>query len=223
MVRDQFHDMKRASILLFFLCLSIALQAHTINFTIDEPEQNTGFGVFFLQGFKHIIPMGLDHILFIICIFFFRSDLKTVVLQASMFTVAHTITLGMCWMGILVPPTQIIEPLIAFSIVVLAIENIFSVQSEKLRLPIVFLFGLVHGMGFASAISEVGIPQDNVIWSLLGFNVGVEVGQLAILLLLYVTVTRTISTARWFRPRFVLPIMISVALVAGFWTIERLM
>jgi hypothetical protein len=215
--------MKRTFALVLLICCAMILQAHTINFTLDEQNTPSGFGVFFIEGFKHIIPMGLDHILFIICIFFFRSDLRSVVVQASMFTVAHTITLGLCWMGILVPPAQIIEPLIAFSIVVLAIENIFGWQSEKSRLPIVFLFGLVHGMGFAAAISEVGIPQDNILHSLLGFNIGVEVGQLVILLGLYLTVTRTIGNAGWFRPRFVLPVMITVAAVAGFWTIERLL
>src|ERR1700760_3160999 len=99
------------------------LQAHVINYELDKMSTDTVFWKYILIGFEHIIPLGFDHILFITCVFFLNTNLKQVIIQASMFTLAHSITLGLAMYGIIKPPANVIEPLIALSIVFLAIEN----------------------------------------------------------------------------------------------------
>src|SRR5471030_1174460 len=102
-----------------------------------------------------------------------------------MFTLAHSLTLGLAMYGIIKPPANVIEPLIAFSIVFLAIENMMSDKVKPWRLVMVFLFGMVHGMGFAGALAGLGMPQYAFATALISFNVGVEIGQLTVIMLLY--------------------------------------
>jgi hypothetical protein len=180
------------------------------------------FWKYMLIGFQHIIPLGFDHILFITCVFFLNSNIKQVILQAFMFTLAHSITLGLAMYGVIRPPASIIEPLIALSIVFLALENIMSDQVKPWRLVMVFLFGMVHGMGFAGALSQLGMPQYAFATALISFNIGVEIGQLAIILALYFFVARLFSTRLWYRRRIVIPISVVIGLVAAYWTVERI-
>jgi hypothetical protein len=172
-------------------------------------------------GYQHIIPLGLDHILFILCVFLLNTKFKQIVLQASMFTLAHTLTLGLSAYGILNPPGQIIEPMIALSIVLLALENIFSNKVKPWRVVMVFIFGLVHGMGFAGALSQLGLPSYAFATALISFNVGVELGQLSIILLMYALVAKPFSHKIYYRKVIVLPLSILIAAVSAFWTIER--
>ena len=172
--------------------------------------------------FQHIIPLGFDHILFITCVFFLNTNLKKVVVQASMFTLAHSITLGLAMYGIIRPPANIIEPLIALSIVFLAIENILSDKVKPWRLVMVFLFGMVHGMGFAGALSQLGMPQYAFATALISFNVGVELGQLTIIVTLYFLVSKVFSGKLWYRRAIVIPVSSVIALVAAYWTVERI-
>lgn len=132
-------------------------------------------------GFDHIVPMGLDHILFVLGLFFLTSRLGPLLWQISAFTLAHTVTLALGALGLVNIPGHIVEPLIAASIVFVALENIFSNGMSKWRPVVVFLFGLLHGLGFASVLGEFGLPQGQFIPALLGFNVGVEVGQLFVI------------------------------------------
>ena len=209
-----------AFILLVAACPS--LSAHVINYELEKMSSSTVFWKYTIIGFQHIIPLGFDHILFITCVFFLNTNIKQVIVQASMFTLAHSITLGLAMYGIIKPPANIIEPLIALSIVLLAVENILSDKVRPWRLVMVFLFGMVHGMGFAGALSQLGMPQYAFATALISFNVGVELGQLAIILFLYFCVARIFSSQVWYRKRIVIPVSLVIALVASYWTVERI-
>lgn len=208
-----------SGILLFGI---LQLQAHTINYTLNKMDDGQVFWEYLKQGFLHILPLGLDHILFILCVFFLNTNLKKIILQASMFTLAHTITLGLSMYGIINPPGNIIEPLIALSIVFLAVENIYSDKVKPWRMIMVFLFGMVHGMGFAGALNELGMPEYAFATALISFNIGVEIGQLAIIFFMYFLVSRKFSATSWYRPKLVIPVSVIIAVIAGYWTIERI-
>jgi len=214
--------MRKHFLLSALLLLPALLFAHTIDYQLEQTNDGNVFWSYLLSGFEHIIPLGVDHILFILCVFFLNTDLKSIILQASMFTIAHSITLGLAMYGIISPAADIIEPLIAFSIVLLAIENLVSSKMKPWRMMMVFLFGLVHGMGFAGALSELGLPQNAFATSLLAFNIGVELGQLAIIFFMYLFVSRQFSSRHWYRKRIVIPSSIVIALIAGYWTVERI-
>ncbi len=132
-------------------------------------------------GFDHILPKGLDHILFVLGLFFLSTQLGPLLWQVSAFTLAHTVTLALGALGLVNVPGSIVEPLIAASIVYVAIENIFARGLNKWRTLIVFGFGLLHGLGFASVLGEFGLPEAQFIPALIGFNVGVELGQLTVI------------------------------------------
>lgn len=215
--------MKKLCLLVLFLFLaSVSGFTHTINYQLEEMSSGNVFWKYLVLGFQHIIPLGFDHILFILCVFFLNIDIKKIILQASMFTVAHSITLGLAIYGIIKPPPNIVEPLIALSIVFLALENIFSNKVNPWRMVMVFLFGMVHGMGFAGALSQLGMPQYAFATALVSFNVGVEIGQLTIILFMYLVVAKTFSNRIWYRKLLVVPASLLIALIAGYWTIARI-
>lgn len=214
--------MKKILLLFCLLCALSPLFAHTINYTLDKMSNEKVFWSYVIEGYKHILPLGLDHILFILCVFFLNTGIRQIILQATMFTLAHTITLGLAMYGIINPPGNIVEPIIALSILFLALENIFSSKVKPWRLVMVFLFGLVHGMGFAGALSELGMPQYAFATALVSFNIGVELGQLTIILFMYFIVSRPFAKHNWYRGKIVKPVSIMIALVAGYWTIERI-
>lgn len=174
-------------------------------------------------GFTHVIPLGFDHILFILSIFFLNSDIKSVIIQCSVFTLAHSVTLGLTAAGYIAPDTAIVEPLIALSIVFAAIENIIHQRINAWRVLVIFVFGLIHGMGFASALKETGIPEAHFAIALLFFNLGVEAGQVTIILCAYFFIAKWFKNKPWYRNRVVYPISSAIACVAIYWTIERIM
>lgn len=213
--------MKKALLLaLAFIC-TLPAMAHTINYQLDEAGQGEVFLKYLFIGFEHIIPAGFDHILFIVCLFFLSKNIKTIILQASMFTLAHSITLGLAMYGTIDPPPAIMEPLIALSIVLLAVENIVTNKLRPWRIGVIFLFGLVHGMGFAGALSEFGIPRHAFASALISFNIGVELGQLAIIATLYFLLSKTVSEQPWYRKIIVIPANALIAIFAAYLTIER--
>jgi hypothetical protein len=215
--------MKRCLFLLLIACLiCFSAEAHVVKYELEKMSQGGVFWKYLVIGYEHIIPLGLDHILFILCLFFLNTSLKQIILQATMFTLAHSITLGLAMYEVIVPPANIVEPLIAASIVLLAVENIFQKKVRPWRMIMVFLFGLIHGMGFAGALSDLGMPRYAFATALVSFNVGVELGQLTIILLMYLLVNRTFSRKVWYRKRLVIPVSLSIALVAGYWTVERI-
>lgn len=207
--------------------LALHVNAHVVAYELDKAKMSTGelFRQYLAAGYRHILPDGFDHILFILCVFFLSKDIKKVIIQASAFTVSHTITLGLGMYGFINPPPSIVEPLIALSIVALALENIFSDKVKPWRIVLVFLFGLVHGMGFAAGLieklAENGLARNQFVMPLLGFSLGVELGQLTIILFLYFAVSLPFSKRPWYRRRIVIPVSIVVALIASFWTIQR--
>lgn len=214
--------MKRLFLLLLAVMVSCSVYAHTINYQLDRLNDGEVFWKYLYIGYEHIIPLGLDHILFILCVFFLNTNIKQLILQASMFTLAHSITLGLAVSGIISAPPDIIEPLIAISIVFLALENIFIDKIKPWRIVMVFLFGLVHGMGFAGALSDLGMPQYAFATALISFNVGVELGQLTVILAMYILVAKPFAGQQWYRKRIVIPSSVVIALIAGYWTIERI-
>ncbi len=175
-----------------------------------------------VSGYKHILPYGLDHILFITGLFLFSRKMKPLILQVTMFTVAHSFSLALAMLGIINLSPQIVEPLIAISIAYVAIENIFLHKLNTNRLFIIFAFGLLHGLGFASVLTDFGMPDDDFIKALVSFNVGVEIGQLSIILMMYLFLSYWIKNDNTYRKFAVVPISSVIALVATYWTWERI-
>ncbi len=206
--------------LLLLLTTSTAW-CHTIDYDLAALSKS-GVGWMYLQlGFTHIVPLGLDHILFVLSIFFLSSKLRTVLWQATAFTVAHSITLGLAMYGYIEPLPSVIEPIIALSIFFVAVENILTQELKPSRIALVFLFGLVHGMGFASALTDVGLPPSDYLLSLFSFNIGVELGQVAVILGAYFLAGHWFSGKNWYRSWVVTPISAGIALLALYWTLER--
>ena len=139
-------------------------------------------------GFDHIVPLGVDHILFVLGLFFLSTHLRPLIWQVSAFTLAHTITLALAALGYVAVPASIVEPLIALSIAYVAVENIFLRTLSPWRPFIIFGFGLLHGLGFASVLAQFGLPEQNFVPALIGFNIGVEIGQLCVIAVAYLCV-----------------------------------
>ncbi len=173
-------------------------------------------------GFLHIIPKGLDHILFIVGIFLISMRLRPVIWQATMFTVAHSITLSLGVFGLVNLPPQWIEPLIALSIAYVAFENLVTDRLSRFRLPVVFAFGLLHGLGFASILTDFGLPEDLYVAALLWFNVGVEAGQIALLIAMYLAITTWFRDAALYRRFVVIPGSLSIGCIGFYWMVERI-
>lgn len=173
-------------------------------------------------GFTHIVPHGLDHMLFVLGIYLLSRRAKAVLWQVSAFTVAHSITLGLSMYGLVSVPARIVEPLIAISIAYVAIENLFLSELKSWRVALIFGFGLLHGMGFAGALQEVGLPRSEFATALLMFNVGVEAGQLAVIGAAFLLVGWHCANRDWYRSRVVVPASVLIACTAVYWTIERL-
>ena len=140
-------------------------------------------GTFVRAGIQHIY-LGLDHILFIVGLLLLGGGLGRVLRVATAFTLAHSITLALAVLGLVRLPGRVIEPLIALSVVYVGFENLrVGVRAADWRARIAFAFGLIHGFGFASVLREFGLPHQALAWSLLGFNLGVEIGQASIVVL----------------------------------------
>jgi hypothetical protein len=174
------------------------------------------------QGFTHVIPLGFDHILFILSIFLLNSNVKSVLIQCTVFTVAHSLTLGMTAAGYIMPDTKIVEPVIALSILFTAVENIVHHQVNAWRLVVIFAFGLIHGMGFANALRDIGLPEGHFLAALLSFNVGVELGQVSVILAAWLLLARWFGRQEWYYTRIVYPLSSIIASIALYWTIERI-
>jgi hypothetical protein len=187
---------------------------------LDRPWWKTA-GLYIKLGFEHILPKGLDHILFVLALFFASTRLKPLLIQISVFTIAHTITLGVAAAGWVQAPATIVEPLIAISIAFVAIENLIFKEMTPWRPLVVFGFGLFHGLGFASVLLNLGLPDDQFLTALVGFNVGVEMGQLTVVLAAWLLL-RHWFTRPWYRARVVLPASFVIAVTGSWWAIQRI-
>ena len=177
---------------------------------------------YFTLGFTHIVPKGLDHVLFVLGIFLLSGRARSVLWQVSAFTVAHSLTLGASLYGLIAVSPSLVEPLIALSIAYVAVENMFRSELRPWRVALVFAFGLLHGLGFAGALSELGLARSDFLTALLTFNLGVEAGQLAVIVAAFVLVGWPCGTRTWYRRRIVVPASLLIACTACYWTIERL-
>jgi hypothetical protein len=172
-------------------------------------------------GFRHIIPEGTDHILFVLGLFFLGITWRKLIAQTTVFTVAHATTLFLSTYGIFRLPSRIVEPAIALSIAFIAIENVVSPRLGPGRLAVVFGFGLVHGLGFASSLSDIPFPKHDFIVALLGFNFGVDWGQLFVIGLAFLAVGWFRNRA-WFHSRVEVPGSLAIAAIGLFWAGQRI-
>ncbi len=173
-------------------------------------------------GFQHILPIGFDHILFVFGIFLLSTKMKPLLWQVTMFTLAHSITLSLSMLEIISLPSTVVEPLVALSIAYVAIENIFSPKLHRSRLWIVFGFGLLHGLGFASLLSEFGMPQDDFALALISFNIGIEFGQLAIILMGFFGLLIWFKDKQIYRHIVVIPVSVVISMIGLYWFWDRL-
>ena len=207
-----------------FTCLALPLSsfAHTINYALEKAPARDVVWYYLKLGISHIVPYGLDHILFVVSLCLLNTKFKTILWQATAFTVAHTITLALSMKGIIKLPSDIIEPLIALSIAFVAIENILLSELKAWRIAIIFMFGLVHGMGFASALNEIGLPRNKFFTSIFSFNVGVELGQISVITLVFLFLILPFGKKIWHKKAIVYPLSAIIALIALFWTFQRI-
>ena len=173
-------------------------------------------------GYTHILPKGLDHILFVLGLFLLSPRAKPLLLQVTAFTIAHSITLGLSMYGLVSLPSRVVEPLIALSIAYVAVENLLTRELKPWRLALVFMFGLLHGLGFAGVLRELGLPRDEFVTALLTFNLGVEGGQLTVIAVAMLIVAPFMKKG-WYRHRVVIPASILIATIGVYWTVARLL
>lgn len=191
--------------------------------SIVPPTRAQVVKTYFQLGFTHILPKGTDHILFVLGIFLLSTRLKPVLLQVTAFTVAHTITLALTIYGVVSLARPIVEPLIAISIVYVAIENITTTELKPWRVALVFAFGLLHGMGFAGVLTELGLPRSEFLPALVSFNVGVEAGQLTVIGIALLLFGLPFREKLWYRSRIVVPASVAIAAVGFYWAVQRVL
>ena len=177
-------------------------------------------GRYLRLGFVHILPRGMDHILFVLGLFLLGARLRPLVWQVSAFTVAHAATLSLAIFDVVSLPARVVEPLIALSIVYVAVENVLTDRLTPWRPATVFLFGLLHGLGFAGVLRELGLPAEERWLGLLTFNAGIELGQLAVIGIALAAVGWCRSRP-WYRRRVAIPASAVIAAVGLLWTLER--
>lgn len=173
-------------------------------------------------GFAHILPKGLDHVLFVLGLFLFNTRMRPLLWQVTMFTLAHTLTLGMSMAGLVELPARIVEPLIALSIAYVGYENIVTRELRASRLVLVFAFGLLHGLGFASVLADFGMPENAFFTALISFNIGVELGQLTVITMAFLLVGLWFGSKPFYRNAVIIPGSAAITLIGLYWTFERL-
>lgn len=171
-------------------------------------------------GFDHILPKGLDHILFVLGLFLLNQHWKPLLWQVTAFTIAHSITLALGLYGVVSISPSIVEPLIALSIVYVAVENLMTSKLHIWRPVIVFAFGLLHGLGFAGVLTEIGLAPQHYATGLIAFNIGVELGQIAVIAIAFASVALFMDKS-WYRKGIVWPASIAIALMGAWWFVER--
>ncbi len=197
--------------------------------SLDSTERTIDDGLTFMEriqkyvvsGFVHIIPKGLDHILFILVLFLSTTQFGKLFWQVTTFTLAHSISLYLSSVGLVSVGSHIVEPIIALSIVLMAIKNVQTNTKNSSNLILIGVFGLLHGLGFASVLSEFGLPDGALLSALFAFNLGVELGQLSVLLLAGVLFYH-LSNQPSYRAFIQVPFSIIIGLVGCFWFFARI-
>lgn len=217
-LEERLLDARQHTIHVAATTLSGATASETASETTAKRDSTT-VGEFILLGIEHIL-VGYDHLLFLFALLVLGGGLWKVAGLITSFTVAHSLTLALATFDVVQLPAKIVEPLIALSIVYVGLENIFRGRSDG-RWRLTFAFGLVHGLGFASVLRELNITASgSALAPLLGFNLGVELGQVAIALVVLPFVLRLASLPRFF-PRFVTACSALVVCVGSYWLLER--
>ena len=172
-------------------------------------------------GIEHIVT-GYDHICFLVALILWARKIWPVVKIVTAFTISHSITLSLAALNVVTLPTTLTESAIAASIIFVAIENFFSRNVDK-RWRVTFLFGFIHGFGFASALTEMGVPQNAVVPALASFNIGVEIGQIVIVLTLIPMMLGVDTLTKGRRdPKFVYAVSSVIALFGVYWLLQRI-
>lgn len=175
---------------------------------------------YFGIGFRHVLPLGLDHVLFVLGLFFLTKDFSVLLFQLTLFTLAHSLTLGLALYGVISVPTTLVEVAIALSISFIAIENLFCNGLSRWRPWVVFAFGLVHGLGFAHSFQEHAVDIENFLPALFSFNVGIECAQIVVVGMAYTAVA-----VWWKRETYRLmvarPASVMLAASGLYWAVER--
>lgn len=219
---SQNRTVRRCALFLLLVAPGLNASAHAINYALANAPVQHVVGYYLRLGFQHIIPEGFDHILFVIGLCLISTNIKTILWQATAFTMAHTITLALSMKGTIAVPAALVEPVIALSIMFVAVENLVISELKPWRVAVVFLFGLIHGMGFANSLNEIGLPPNKFFTSILAFNAGVELGQITVIAALFALVIFPLRQQVWYKKRIAYPLSILIALVACYWTIQRL-
>ena len=210
---------------LLFICLLLCVNsvyAHTINYALEKAPAGSVFWYYLKLGYMHILPNGFDHILFVTGLCLLNNKISSILWQATAFTIAHSITLALSMKNIIVAPGTVVEPIIALSILFIAVENILIAKLNAWRILLVFGFGLIHGLGFASSLNEIGLPRDKFFLSLVSFNAGVELGQITVILLVFGLIVFPFHSIKNYKKAVVHPLSILIALIASYWTVERI-
>jgi len=212
---------KKISIFILLIASAQSISAHVIVGELENMSRTDTALLYLKLGYKHILPLGFDHILFVLSLFLLSTKLRSVLWQSLAFTIAHSVTLGLAMFNVIKVSSAIVEPLIALSIMYVALENVFVQKLRPSRIGVVFFFGLVHGLGFASALSNLGLPQNAYVSSLVMFNVGVELGQLTVILAAFFLFGKWFSHKPWYHRYIVTPLSLLIAGIALFWVIQR--
>ena len=189
--------------LLLMLLFSNSVFAHDVVKELENMSKADTAALYLKVGYKHILPLGFDHILFVLSLFLLSSKLKPLLWQSLAFTVAHSVTLGLAMYGAVKVSPAIVERL------------------RPSRIGIVFLFGLVHGLGFASSLTSLGLPQNSFLSSLVMFNVGVELGQLTVILIAFFLIGKWFGNKPYYHKYIVTPLSLLIAAIALYWVIQR--
>lgn len=193
-------------------------------YRLDQPPPEAGrfevFGQYLRLGFEHILPLGIDHIMFVLGLFLLNTAWRPLLAQVTAFTAAHTLTLALSTYGVVSLSPAIVEPLIALSIAWIAFENVLTSELRWWRPAVVFGFGLLHGLGFAGVLMELGLPRGEYLTALLSFNAGVELGQLAVIVLAFLALG-AFRQRSWYRSRVTVPLSLIIGMVGLYWAFQR--
>ena len=187
---------------------------------VEPPGPGAVARLYLWLGFVHIVPEGADHILFVLGLFLLSARLRPLVWQVTAFTVAHAVTLTLAALGYVSLPAGLVESLIALSIAYVGIENVLVDRLTRWRPAVVFGFGLLHGLGFAGVLGELGLPEQERLLALVTFNAGIELGQLVVILGAALTFG-WFRSKPWYRARLAVPASLVIALVGLAWAVER--
>jgi hypothetical protein len=200
--------------------IELVFNAERREATVDLAAGRTGWVDFIVMGAEHILG-GPDHLLFLLALLALAKGFWPIVRIVTGFTIAHSITLSLAALGFVNVPGSIVEPLIAATIVWVALENLVAPAQTRWRWLIAGVFGLIHGLGFASALTELGLPREAMVRALVGFNVGVELGQLAFVAVVMPPLVWLAKPGRLARLPQILSVL--VALMGGIWLVERVL